>query len=246
MLSVIIIGFLFISCSNSSESNPIEEENQIEEEKEETAPSGNTCSSGELFVEKDGFVRVDVKNPSKTSNGWSTAKGLSGFEGEDCIIWTGSDNFNNPGQGLMKFTIKISNAGTYQFVWRSRIGKGTSKSEHNDSWLRINGDDFFGEKQSTGHRVYPKGSGKTPNPEGSSKDGWLKVYMNRVGEWFWKSNTNDKDAYDVFVTFDKAGTYDVEISGRSNSHAIDQFVLFKTDKTLSQAQNAALSEVKCK
>ena len=30
-------------------------------------------------------------------------------------------------------------------------------------------------------------------------------------------------------------TYDVEISGRSNSHAIDQFVLFKTDKTLYKA-----------
>lgn len=70
--------------------------------------------------------------------------------------------------------------------------------------------------------------------------------MNKVGEWFWRSSTNDKDPYDVFTKFEKAGTYDVEISGRSKSHAIDQFVLFKTDKTLGQAKAAELSEITCK
>lgn len=246
MSSVLLFTGIYaitISCSSDSPEAP---QSVVEEKEEpEEAPS-SSCSTGKLFIEKNGIVRVDIENPSKTSNGWSTVKSLAGFEGSDYLIWTGADNFNAPGQGLIKFSIKITNAGTYQFIWSSRIGAGTSKSEHNDSWLRIKGDDFFGEKSSTGHRVYPKGSGKTPNPEGSSKDGWLKVYMNRLGEWFWKSNTNDKDAYDVFVTFDKAGEYDVEISGRSNSHAIDQFVLFQADKTLSQAQNAALSEITCK
>ena len=40
--------------------------------------------------------------------------------------------------------------------------------------------------------------------------------------------------------------YDIEISGRSKSHAIDQFVLFKTDISLSTAQTKSLSEITCK
>ena len=218
----------------------------MEQEEDEETSTPQTCTTGKLFIEKDGLVRVDIENPSSVANGWTTSKSLSGFEGSGYLIWTGNDNFNEPGEGLMKFSIKITTPGTYQFVWSSRIGTGTSNTEHNDSWLRIQGDDFFGEKASTGERVYPKGSGKTPNPEGSSANGWLKAYMNRLGEWFYRSSTNDRDPFDIFATFNAAGTYDVEISGRSKSHAIDQFVLFKTDKILSQAQSADFSEITCK
>ena len=243
MLSFVSPLYL-ISCSDESSDDEMlimdEEEN---EEEEDTAA---ICETGNLFLEKEGLVRVDIENPSSTANGWTEARALAGFKGDGYLVWTGSDNFNNPGQGLMKFSVKINTPGTYQFVWNSRITTGNSNTEHNDSWLRIKGDDFYGEKLNTGLRVYPRGSGKTPNPEGSSKDGWFKIYMNRLGEWFWRSSTNDNDPYDVFVTFDNAGTYDVEISGRSRSHAIDQFVLFKTDKTLEQAKVANFSEITCK
>ena len=217
----------------------------IEEEEEEVSPT-NGCATGVLYIEKDGLVRVDIENPSQIANDWSTASALSGFEGSNYLIWTGNDSFNIPGKGTMRFTIKINSPGTYQFVWSSRIGTGTSTTEHNDSWLRIKGDDFYGEKAGTGARVYPKGSGKTPNPEGSSADGWLKVYMNKVGEWFWRSSTNDNDPHNIYAVFNNAGSYDIEISGRSKSHAIDQFVLFKTDKTLDQAKVAVFSEITCK
>lgn len=236
-------SFGFISCSNSSEDDT---EIVDDVEKEEEVKVDDACASGELFNEKDGIVRVDIKNPSNTANGWTTENTLVGFEGSGYLVWTGNDNFNTPGMGAIKFSIKINDPGTYQFVWSSRITQGSNNTEHNDTWLRILGDDFYGEKTSTNERVYPKGSGKIPNPEGSSANGWLKVYMNRVGEWFWRSSTNDNDPFNVFSKFDKAGIYDVEISGRSKSHAIDQFVLFKTDKNLSAAQNAALSEITCK
>tara|TARA_R110002096_G_scaffold257316_2_gene450628 strand:- start:3096 stop:3752 length:657 start_codon:yes stop_codon:yes gene_type:complete len=218
----------------------------MEEEEEEEEEEVNTCLSCQIFNEKDGIVRVDLVNPSTTDNGWASGTSLSGFEGAGYLIWTDSDSFSNPGQGEMKFSIKITTTGVYQFVWKSRIGKGDSSTEHNDSWLKINGEDFYGEKASTGDRVYPKGSGKTPNPEGASKDGWLKNYMNNKTVWLWRSNTNDKDPFNIFVKFDKEGIYDVQISGRSNSHAIDQFVLFRTDKSLTVAQNAALSEITIK
>lgn len=251
LIFVLCFSFTTIISSCSSDSNDeleeiMETDKEKEEEEEEEQTTVNSCSTGKLFAEKEGLVRVDIENPSTTANGWATVTSLLGFEGSGYLIWNGNDYFNEPGQGLMKFSIKITTPGTYQFVWNSRIGTGTSNTEHNDSWLRINGDDFFGEKASTGERVYPKGSGKTPNPEGSSKDGWLKIYMNRLGEWFWRSSTNDNDPFNVFATFDKAGTYDVEISGRSKSHAIDQFVMFKTDKSLSQATSAVWSEISCK
>ncbi|GGD27313.1 hypothetical protein [Hyunsoonleella pacifica] len=242
-ITLLSAGIMLNSCSNESQD---EIEQEIIEENDEEEEKKDVCPNGKLFIEKDGLVRIDIENPSDTPNGWTETKTLAGFKGSEYLVWTGADNFNSPGQGVMKFSVKISTLGTYQFVWNSRITTGNSNTEHNDSWLRIQGDNFFGEKLITGQRVYPKGSGKTPNPQGSSKDGWLKVYMNRLNEWFWRSSTNDNDLFDVFVTFDKAGTYDVEISGRSRSHGIDQFVLFKTDKSLEQAKNANFSEIECK
>ncbi|WP_298494073.1 hypothetical protein [uncultured Algibacter sp.] len=239
-LLICSISTTFSSCTDNSE----DKTEIIEEVEEEEVATG--CLSGKIFNEEDGIVRVDLKNPSAIANGWTTASTLSGYEGTGYLIWTASDNFNTPGAGTIKFSIKINNPGTYQFVWRSRIGDGTSNTDFNDSWLKINGNDFYGEKAGTNERVYPKGSGKTPNPEGASKDGWFKIYMNKVGEWFWRSSTSDNDPHDIFTKFDAAGIFDVEISGRSKSHAIDQFVLFKTDKSLSAAQSGMLSEITCK
>ncbi|WP_418263687.1 hypothetical protein [Flavobacterium faecale] len=238
LIPLLILGMSLIITSCSSDT-----EDKTEMVEEEEVPTG--CTSGKLFNEKDGIVRVDLENPSTIANGWATASTFSGYEGTGYLVWTANDNFNTPGIGTIKFSIKINSPGTYQFVWRSRIAEGTSNTDFNDSWLKINGNDFYGEKAG-GERVYPKGSGKTPVPEGAGSNGWFKVYMNKVGEWFWRSSTSDNDPHDIFAKFDTVGVYDVEISGRSKFHAIDQFVLFKTDKSLSAAQSATLSEISCK
>ena len=241
---IALLGLMFlVSCSNSSND---EVEELIEEDNSVETPNSTECTLGKIYNEANGIVRVDIEDNTPIASGWISSTLLSGYTGKNYIIWGGNDSFNEPGLGLMKFSIKINTPGTYQFVWNSRIGNGTSNTEHNDSWLRIKADDFYGEKDGTGQRVYPKGSGKTPNPEGTSKDNWLKVYMNKVGEWFWRSSTNDKDPFNVYAKFNSAGVYDIEISGRSKSHAIDQFVLYKTDKTLTQAIVAKFSEITCK
>lgn len=243
-MPLLVWALLIVANSSCSSDGTTEEMQEMEEEQAEENPE--TCVNGKVYVEKDGLVRVDIVNTG-LDNGWVTANTLAGFEGPGYLIWTGENNFNQPGNGTIKFSIQINTPGTYQFVWSSRIGIGDNRSEHNDSWLRIaTAADFFGEKASTGERVFPRGVGKMPNPEGSSSNGWLKVYMNRVGEWFWRSSTNDNDPFDVFATFDNAGVYDIEISGRSNGHALDQFVLFKTDQNLSAAQSAVLSEIVCR
>lgn len=224
-----------------------EEDPTVEENIPEQEPTdNNSCETGKIYIEANGIVRIDLENSATAPNDWETATAISGFAGEGYLLWTGSDNFSTPGRGVITFPVRITTPGTYQFVWRSRITIGSSNTEHNDSWVRIEGDDFFGEKESTGERVFPRGTGKTPNPEGASRDGWFKSYMNTLNRWFWRSSTNDNDPFNIFATFNSAGTYMVEISGRSNGHAIDQFVLFRTDKTLTQAQTADFSETTCR
>ena len=84
--------------------------------------------------------------------------------------------------------------------------------------------------------VGPNGSGKTPNPAGSSKDGWFKIYRGGSDLSFkWQSSTSDNDGHDIYVEFDTAGVYTMEISARSSGHAIDQFVLFKAPQTKTDA-----------
>ena len=243
LIIILFIAFTGLISGCSEVSDHEEKEEDIEEEEIEEV---DDCISGQLYLEKDGVLRVDLKNPNPIDNDWKLEKTFQGYEGHGYLIWKGDDHFNTPGEGVLSYSIQITNPGTYQFVWRSRIGAGTKNTEHNDSWLRIsNTSDFYGEKESTGERVYPVGSGKSPSPEGSSKDGWLKVYMNRLNEWFWRSTTNDKDPFNVFVEFDVSGIYVIEISGRSAYHAIDQFVLFETGQLIDQATTAAYSEIRC-
>lgn len=231
------IGIALIGCTEDGEEVLMKQE--LEEIRE------MPCTSGVLYLEKDGFVRIEAES-ILDANDWVKADSLGGFSGDGYLVWTKEDNFNTPGKGLLKYSVKITNPGTYQFVWSSRITQGTSNTDFNDSWLRIpTANDFYAEKDG-GAIVYPKGSGKTPLPEGSGSNGWFKVYMNRVGEWFWRSSTSDRDPHNIYARFDSPGIYDIEISGRSKFHAIDQFVLFKTDKNLTVAKSAALSEITCK
>ncbi|APY11594.1 hypothetical protein BWZ22_10230 [Seonamhaeicola sp. S2-3] len=155
-LVVVVTCFIFSCCNtlNASYSKGIYKEN-----------SANNCKKETVYIEKNGIVRVDLKNSGASNNEWSSQNILDGYTGSDYLIWRGADNFNTPGNGRLVYTIKIKHSGTYQFVWKSRIGEGDSNTEHNDSWLRISADSFYGEKSSTGQRVYPKGSGKTRTPK---------------------------------------------------------------------------------
>ena len=139
---------------------------------------------------------------------------------------------------LLTYKLKISNPGTYRFLWRSRIAKGDLASEHNDSWLRFeDADAFYGKKGES--IVYPGDTGQTPTPNGSSKDGWFKIYMNGLDQWKYQSSTSDNDAHQIFVEFNSPGTYTMEVSARSDYHALDRFVLFSSDVSQNIATDNA-------
>lgn len=188
-----------------------------------------------LFQEEIGLVVIEAES-SITFGDWTKNTAIPSFTGENYLLYQGADYFNNPGNSKMTYRVQITTAGKYRFQWRSRIAVGDSNTEHNDSWLRFpDAADFYAEKGNV--RLYPKGIGKTPNPGGSSREGWFKVYQNVRNNWTWRASTSDNDPHNIYVEFDSAGTYTLEIAGRSNGHALDRIVLYHSSVSEAVATN---------
>ncbi|WP_075603559.1 carbohydrate-binding protein [Saccharicrinis aurantiacus] len=157
---------------------------------------------------------------------WKLRTDIEGFTGDGYIIWEGPDLFwkGNPGGvAQLSYEIDVPKAGTYQFNWRSQIGKGDKWDEHNDTWLKLpDADDFFAQRDAS--IVYPKGSGKTPNPQGENGNGFFKLYMNKT-TWEFTAGTSDGNFHSIYATFDEPGKYTIIIAPRSSYHAIDSFKL---------------------
>ena len=208
--------------------------------------SNSNLISQNIYCEANDILVVELESESTVSN-WFLQTNIAGYSGTGYFYWNGPNYYTAPGNGLLTYTIKIDNPGTYRFRWKSYIAMGTKQSEHNDAWLRIpDADDFYGYKASSNSTVYPKGSGKTPNPNGQGSNGWFKVYMNNLNAWSWNANTSDQNAHQIYAVFNNPGLYTVEISGRSEGFAIDKFVLYKESSwNLFNVQNAAASTINC-
>ncbi|WNJ18415.1 hypothetical protein [Pontibacter sp. G13] len=193
-----------------------------------------------IFEEENGLVVIEAEQNS-IPLGWKLQTSIEGHTGEGYITWIGGDKFGEPGSGLLRYKIDLKQTGRYRFMWRSRITHGNNNTEANDAWLKMSRSaDFYGEKN--GARVYPKGSGKTPNPNGAGKEGWFKIYMNQLNQWGWQTTTSDHDPHQIYTQIDTPGIYFIEVSGRSNHFAIDRMVLTHEDNAPSEAQEATLPE----
>lgn len=245
------------SCS--SEDGAIEEglpEDAIEQEDEtpedsdmmddseddgEPTEQGDECpdSIGFVFEEQNGLISIEFEN-NDFPEGWILKNDVTDVSGEGYMQWEGNPSMGNPGNGIVTFPVKITNTGTYRFIWKSSYRKGNNGTEHNDSWLRFpDADNFFGMKND-GSVVYPNGSGKEPNPNGASKEGWFKVYRSgNDNEFKWQSKTSDNDAHDIYVSFESPGVYLMEISARSDFHAIDRILIHQEDISLNAAIDQA-------
>nr|WP_298994613.1 hypothetical protein [uncultured Allomuricauda sp.] len=245
-----------ISCSSDPETivEEIVQEDPTTDQDEDSADdtsgddtSGDDTSDGEgtvssncpqggttFFSESNGLISVEFENTAFNGD-WELRNDADDVSGDGYMVWTGQQRLNQPGEGKATFLIEITTTGTYQFLWKSAFRMGDNGTEHNDSWLRFpDADDFFGEK-GNGSIVYPKGSGKEPNPEGSSSDGWFKIYRSGNNASFvWQARTSDNDAHDIFVTFSEEGIYTMEVSARSSFHGIDRFLLFNKDSFTRQ------------
>jgi len=190
------------------------------------------------FIESDGQVIIEAESITPLPSPWAdagnyTAPNVSqpgAATGDGFIVWEGNQQLNNPGQGTLVYPIQINAPGEYRFCWRSQVGNGTSSTDHNDTWLKIDADAFFGRKNN-GNVVCPKGFDPSQNdcsggqPNGSGSEGWFKVYSSGTTNWTFSTRTSDNDAHNIFARFDAADIYTIQLSGRSSFHLVDRLTL---------------------
>lgn len=246
---IVATMFLLICCGGSTESENIctktcPKDYYLDKSKCECIkePCKKVCESGFLLnVEKceceEIFVHttIEVDASTATLNGdWKKRTDIPGYSGGGYIVWEGAPQFwkgdaNIGNAGRLTYKINIVKTGVYLFQWRTYIAKkdpAKPTTEHNDSWLRFpDANDFYAIKGTS--KLYPKGSGKTPNPLGENGNGFFKVYMNTADAWSQISSTSDNDAHQIYVKFTTAKEYTVEIAARSEFHAIDSFKLIE-------------------
>ncbi len=190
--------------------------------------NAETCECEEDFVAN--VIEVEIESVEAIES-WKKKTDISDFSGEAYFVWEGPNQFwkgeANIGKvGKLTFKVDIPRAGVYLFQWRSYIAKkdpAKPSTEHNDSWLKILSEDFYAIRDAS--TVYPKGSGKSPNPEGENGNGFFKIYMNTNDMWTWTSGTFDNNFHTIYARFDEAKEYTIEIAPRSAYHAIDKFKL---------------------
>ncbi|MEQ8422007.1 MAG: Ig-like domain-containing protein [Arenibacter algicola] len=199
--------------------------------------------TGADFEERNGIAILEME--SKLAGSWRK-ESVADASANSAIVYRGSDSFGAPGSSVITYSVRINSPGTYRFIWRNKIGviaSSNPSTEHNDSWLKINASDFYGLKGS--HRVYPGGSGKSPVANGATSGGYFKIFTNVIN-WSWSTQTSDHDDHFIYATFNQAGVYTIQVSGRSSGHSIDRMVLYKESSySASSAQNLSNAQTNC-
>lgn len=198
-----------------------------------------------MFVEQDGILVIEAESAGSDQSGWKTRNTHTsdGVDNPgqatdgDFLVWSGENHFGDASNGVITYEIEITTPGLYQFEWRSQIGKAnTPTTEHNDTWLKINSDQFYGYQEGAEHEyvrphiadpgTYPEGA--EPTHGGYNAQGFLKVFSSKL-DWTWSTKTNDGTFHNIYAEFDEPGIYQIQIAGRSKDHVIDRLVLHHED-----------------
>ncbi|MFC2109699.1 T9SS type A sorting domain-containing protein [Bacteroidota bacterium] len=226
-----------------------------------------TCNGLLPFEEQNGILTIEMESGILPSGsdwkmGSEADPNLAGST-INYIFWDGTESFGQLSGAAITYNIKINNPGTYRLAWRGRIGKGTSRGEHNDAWLKIVADDFFATKSSSptstealAEALEPKPScSSNPDrdcPEGSTSGGFFKAFMNRdptgdeLKRWGFVTNTNDGNSFRfIWATFNTAGNYSIIVDARSSFFFMDKIVLRRSNVSDSNAFNLNNPESSC-
>lgn len=187
----------------------------------------------QISVEKDGLVVVEMES-IPLNKYWEQSNDVEGATGTCAIQWTGNTYFDDVSNGQMTYYVQINTPGTYAFNWRVAIARGDSRSEHNDTWLKIDGVKHYYGINDEGHKVKPHPYCKEgtefecPNKE-EGLEGYMKIYGGAVNDYVWVANTSDGRRHNIEIEVEEPGIISIHIAGRSSYHAIDRFVLYKKD-----------------
>ena len=219
------------------------------------------------FETVDGKAVFEAESlPVDRHDDWEVNQQFNGFVGSGYIEWVGVSHFNDPTHGVMSVAVRIEQPGRYRLQWHTRIGKGDNPTEHNDTWVKFpDAADYYGLRSVNGDgtevRRYPKPICRDDAAmdalearadidvadcvDGSSKDGWLKVYSSGARDWKWSARTSDNDASHVLAEFDAAGVYEMRLAARSDHSLIDRIVLHEESLARSAVQDLTAPETVC-
>lgn len=195
---------------------------------------------------------------------WKIGRQVSGASGGAYIFWDGPSYNNDPTHGVIRFTVLIKEAGRYRLWLRNRIGAGTNPTEHNDIWARFpDARDYYGVKISNGQetRRYPKPKCEDDNflritkerfqiaearcANGSTRDGWMKVYSSGATDWKWSSFTSDNDAHQVVFVAGANEVVTVELAARADLQLLDVGVIHELSLPRAQVEAMNLAQTAC-
>ncbi|MEM9043739.1 MAG: cadherin-like domain-containing protein [Pseudomonadota bacterium] len=202
------------------------------------------------FVEAGGSVLIQAESYEGLPEGWVTksnyddvaAPDLGALGGDNnFVMWQGADQSEEPGEAVLRYYVVIETTGLYEFELRDQ--PGTDRPEvGGDTWVKINGAQFYGFDADDDSAMYPLGAGlgtypddAQPLSEADSHDGWLRYQStNRSTHWGTGGHVNDTgvrdERHDIVVEFDEPGVYVIELAGATpSSHAIGSFGLVNRD-----------------
>lgn len=175
----------------------------------------SSSGSGEGgFLESNGLIVIEVESATHDPQHWSLESGIAGFSGQAYLVGK-TDTFKQGGLGKMRYPFKVSNSGTYQLQWKSRITVGDSRGEHNDAFARI-----LDENETLLDTVNHEN-------ERDADPSWYKVFMNRLDQWSYDAKNVDGVGIALAWDLEAGKTYYFEISVRSQGVALDRIVLWE-------------------
>ncbi len=172
------------------------------------APTPTSCAVITIEAESIGSAGDwKIVNDAKASGGkYLTWEGLS------------PERNNSSPDDTMSVSFDVTVPGDYSFVWAMRQPSDVESDKANDSWVNFPNADRFGPST------------------GGSYGGPIKVFGNGTNDFAWKAtaDVNHKKSQ-LEMEFDSAGTYTMELSGRSHGHQIDKIVLYHSSVSQSDA-----------
>ena len=91
------------------------------------------------FQESNGLVIAEIESAEiQPGSLWAVESALPGFTGDAYYRWTGANQFNNMGIGILTYPIEIHTPGTYRIKIHNRHNNPSSDLE-NDCWMRVDG-----------------------------------------------------------------------------------------------------------
>ncbi len=173
-----------------------------------------------------GVVVIEAESLNLTGD-WKVAQ-ASNASGGSYITWEGLsfERNNSSPDDIITTEIAISRPGSYRFTWAMRQPSDVESDKANDSWLNFPDADRFG----------PTGGG--------SYSGFIKVFGNSKNNFAYKGTADVNHAKSaIAIEFDEAGTYTMQIAGRSHGHQIDRIVVHHS--SISQSDAVAGNNTGC-